>query len=241
MKIILGWLYSKSMNLYGDRGNIIALSYRCKKRNIDFEIINIEIGEKNDLTEIDMLFFGGGQDKEQILVARDLLLRKKQIECFYNEQKPMLAVCGGYQLLGKYFLTKNYKKIEGLGLLDFYTVGGDKRMIGDIIVESDKLNIFKIVGFENHSGKTYLGSNVLALANVLKGFGNNGEDGKEGVTSNNFIGTYMHGPLLPKNSELTDWFIQKTLEQKYKKTIELDKINDNLEYMARDFIIKNKY
>jgi len=240
MKIILGWLYPKLMNLYGDRGNVIALQYRCKKRHIDFEVKNIEIGQRCDLLEIDILFFGGGQDKEQIIVGEDLIDRKKDIENFYNNQKPMLAICGGYQLLGKYFLTKDNNKIKGIGLLDFYTVGGDKRMIGDIVIKSTKLNMVNIVGFENHSGKTYLGKELESFGEVIKGFGNNGEDEKEGVFSKNFVGIYMHGPILPKNPDLTDWFIQKTLEKKYNKKIILDKINDDLEYTARDFIIKNK-
>lgn len=236
MKIILGWLYPNLMNLYGDRGNIIALEYRCKKRGIDFEVKNIEIGQKIDFTKIDLLFFGGGQDKEQLFVAKDLLERGKHISNFYNDQKPMLAICGGYQLLGKYFLTKDNEKILGLGLLDFYTKGGDTRMIGNIVIESNDLKISKIIGFENHSGKTYLGNGTKSFGSVIKGYGNNGEDKKEGVISNNFIGTYMHGPLLPKNPQLTDWFIKTSLENKYKKQINLTIINDNFEQKARNYM-----
>jgi CobQ-like glutamine amidotransferase family enzyme len=148
----------------------------------------------------------------------------------------MLAICGGYQLLGKYFLTKDDKKILGLGLLNFYTKGGDTRMIGNIVIESHDLKLSKIIGFENHSGKTYLRDGIKSFGNVIKGYGNNGEDMKEGVMSNNFIGTYMHGPLLPKNSDLTDWFIKTSLEQKYKKHIKLNKIDDIFEQNARNYM-----
>ena len=278
MKLIIGWLYSKSMNLYGDRGNIIAFCYRCKKRGIDIEVKNIEVGDRFNADEIDLAFFGGGQDKEQILVAEDLNNKAKEIKKFYETGKPMLAICGGYQLLGKYFKTNEGKKIDGIGIFDVYTIGGDKRMIGNVVIDAPVIG-GKIVGFENHSGKTYFDmknqqgiasslsaalarptpavsdnslkngrgtgpsrninpNTQIALGKVIKGYGNNGEDKTEGMISNNFIGTYLHGPILPKNPKLADWFLEKALEIKYNKPVKLDKLNDELEDKAREIILK---
>lgn len=231
MNLTIGWLYPKTMNLYGDRGNIIALVYRAKKRNIEVKIKEFEIDEKFDINDIDLLFFGGGQDKEQFAVARDLEKKKQEIKKFYNQNKPMLAICGGYQLLGKYFKTKDGKIIKGTDILNLYTVGSDKRMIGNVEI---KTNFLKntLTGFENHSGQTFLGNKEDNLGKVVKGFGNNGEDGLEGIKSNNFIGTYFHGPILPKNPELADWLLEKALKIKYNKQIKLNKLDDALENKA---------
>lgn len=228
----LAWLYPKEMNLYGDRGNIIALSYRCAKRDIKLTIKKIGIADKMDLGQIDLIFFGGGQDKQQMAVALDLQTKKKAMVDFYNANKPLLAICGGYQLLGEYFMTNDKKKIPGLGILKLITIGSNKRMIGNVTIQSEKLKT-KIIGFENHSGKTCLEDEGQSLGNVLRGYGNNGDDQTEGIISNNFIGTYLHGPLLPRNPKMADWLIQKALEVKYGKTIMLEKINDDLENKAR--------
>ncbi len=231
MKLTIGWLYSKTMNLYGDRGNIIALVYRAKKRNIAVEVKEFEVDQKLDLSNIDLLFFGGGQDKEQFVVASDLQTKKTQIQKFYDQNKPMLAICGGYQLLGKYFKTKEGKIIKGIDILNLYTVGSDKRMIGNVEIKTNFL-VNNLTGFENHSGKTFLTNLKETLGKVVRGFGNNGSDGLEGIKSNNFIGTYLHGPILPKNPELADWLIEKALEIKYNKPIKLIKLDDALENKA---------
>jgi len=238
MKLTLGWFYPKLMNLYGDRGNIIALAYRCRKRNIELEIENINIGNKIDLNKFDLLFFGGGQDKEQIMVAEDLKKYQNDLRNFYNQNRPMLAICGGYQLMGAYFLTSEGRKIHGLGILDFFTRACEKRMIGNIAIKCSFLDNDILVGFENHSGKTFLTNNQESLGQVIKGFGNNGVDKNEGIKSKNFIGTYLHGPILPKNPELADWFIQTALEIKYNKKIKLEAIDDNLEQKAKNYIYK---
>lgn len=235
MKLVLGWFYPNLMSIYGDRGNIIALEYRCKQRGIEFEVVPIEIDKKEDLSRFDILFFGGGQDKEQSIISEDFIGYKKDMQGFHKSNKPMLAICGGYQLLGNYFITKDEKKIPGLGLLDFYTKASDTRMIGNVIIKTNFLSD-KIVGFENHSGKTYLGKEK-AFADVTLGNGNNGEDKTEGVVSNGIIGTYLHGPILPKNPEFGDWLIKKALDIKYKDNIQVSSINDELEARARDSII----
>jgi len=236
MKITLAWLYPKNMNLYGDRGNIIALCYRAKQRNIEIEIKNINIAGKFIPDEIDLAFFGGGQDKEQLMVAKDFLDKKQEIIKFYQAEKPMLAVCGGYQLLGDYFLTNDKKKINGLGIFRMITVGSKERMIGNISIKSRLLGNDKIVGFENHSGKTMLEDKEESLGQVIKGYGNNGDDKTEGIKSNNFIGTYLHGPLLPRNPKLADWLIAKALEIKYNKAIKLAEIDDDWENKARESV-----
>ncbi len=233
--LTIAWLYPKEMNLYGDRGNIIALSYRCKKRGIKLDVQKIGIGDSFNSNKIDLVFFGGGQDKQQIAVAKDLQTKKQQIINFYNSNKPLLAICGGYQLLGDCFITNDKKKILGLKIFNLMTIGSEKRMIGNVVINSEKLKM-QIIGFENHSGKTCLEDKKLSLGTVLTGFGNNGEDKTEGIIANNFIGTYMHGPLLPRNPKLADWFIQKALEIKYGEKINLANIDDDFENKARKYI-----
>lgn len=237
-EIIIGWLYPTLMNLYGDRGNIIALEYRCKKRNIKVKVIKIGIGDNIDWTKIDLIFFGGGQDRQQLLVAEDLVKKKPALVKYYKNNKPLLAVCGGYQLLGKYFKTNHGKKINGLGILNLYTIAGKKRMIGDVIMQVDFLGNKEIVGFENHSGNTFLDDRGKCFGSVFQGYGNNDIDKTEGIKQRNFIGTYLHGPILPKNPELTDWLIEKALEIKYNKKFRLAKISDEFEQKAKQLILR---
>ena len=239
MKLVLGWLYPKTMNLYGDRGNIIALGYRAEKRGININVQNIEIGDKFDFKKIDIAFFGGGQDKEQMIVARDLKNKASDIKKFYEMKKPMLAICGGYQLLGNFFQTREGKKIHGIGIFDVNTFGSKQRMIGNVVIGSRFFSDRKLIGFENHSGRTFLANKNQALGKIIKGKGNNGVDGTEGIVSNNFIGTYLHGPFLPKNPEVCDWLLEKALEIKYNKPVRLKKLDNNLENKARDYIFKN--
>lgn len=233
-------LYPVTMSTYGDKGNILALKKRALWRGIDVNIMSSEIGES--MPEADIYFFGGGQDQEQFKVAKDLeefktnLLRKE-----VEKGKPMLLICGGYQLMGKYYLTSDSIRINGAGILDVYTVAGSKRMIGNTVLSLNE-NIFKeqitIAGFENHSGRTYLGKDIPCLGRVIRGGGNNGEDGTEGAVYKNVLGCYEHGPLLPKNPYLADFIIKKALEVKYQKEISLKKIDDDLEEKAREYILK---
>jgi len=238
------------MNIYGDTGNIIALKKRAEWRGIDVEIKNISIGSKLKKGSVDIFFFGGGQDQAQKLVSRDILNKKNKIIKQEVERGiPLLAICGGYQLLGEYykpfalqnnsFASKNKplndSELPGVGLFPAYTIAGESRMIGNIIIES---MFGKLVGFENHSGKTYLKKEALPLGMVVKGFGNNGEDQSEGCVYKNAIGCYMHGSLLPKNPKLADWFIKKALEVKYKKEINLKPLDNTLEIQAQSSVIK---
>lgn len=228
MKLIIGYLYPDLMNIYGDTGNIIALKKRAEWRGIKVEIKNISLKEKAKKGECDIYFFGGGQDQAQELVAKDLIKKGHIIKQEIERGVPLLAICGGYQLLGDYYKPHKGPKLQGVGLFPAYTVAGDKRMIGNIVIES---MFGKLVGFENHSGKTFLKKNALALGMVLSGFGNNGEDKTEGCVYKNAIGCYMHGSLLPKNPKLADWLLEKALKTKLKP------LNDSLELHAHQSAI----
>jgi len=244
MKLTIGWLYPDLMNTYGDRGNIIALTYRARKRNINVMIKRISLNNSpKEIDDCDLLFMGGAQDKQQEIVNNDLLKNKgKFLKEKIDDGAPGLYVCGAYQFLGKYYLTADSLKIIGLGIFDLYTKNPGlnyKRCIGDIIVKSDFLGGSFLVGFENHGGRTYLGKNILPFGKVLKGYGNNGEDKTEGAIYKNSIGTYLHGPILPKNPELTDWLIKKALEKKYQKKIVLKKIDNEIEKLAKNRFVGN--
>lgn len=240
MKLVIGYLYPDLMNIYGDTGNIIALKKRCQWRGIEVEVKKISIGDQCYTSDVehkpDIYFFGGGQDQQQELVARDLAksAKGKVIKSEVERGVPLLAICGGYQLLGDYYKPHQGPTLKGVGLFPLFTVAGNKRMIGNMVIESDFGNL---VGFENHSGQTYLKEGAQALGKVKSGFGNNGEDKTEGCIYKNAIGCYMHGSLLPKNPELADWLIQKALEVKYGK-IKLPKLNDQLETQAHQSAIQ---
>ena len=244
MKIVIGWLYPELMSTYGDRGNIIALVYRGWKRKITVEIKKITIGDSPSLLEkVDFLFMGGAQDKQQEIVNADLQKSKgKVLEKLIISGIPSLFICGAYQFLGKYYLAADGVKIPSLGIFDLYTVNpglNKKRLIGDIIIKPKILALKNqlIVGFENHGGRTYLADKQIAFAEVYKGFGNNGEDKTEGIFYKNAIGTYLHGPILPKNPHLTDFFLKITLERKYQREIIFENLDDSLEEKARERVI----
>ncbi len=236
MKITIFYLYPDLMNLYGDIGNIISLKRRMEWRNIDCEIKEVVIGQKPDFTKADILFLGGGQDRGQKTIEKELLFHKEVIKDLIEKGLPCLLICGGYQLFGKYFKTKEGLVINGIEALDLWTIAGEKRMIGNIIVESSEFG--KIVGFENHSGKTYLGKNIASLGKVIKGYGNNGKDKLEGIFFKNVIGTYLHGPFLPKNFKIADWLIKKAVEYRYKEEIELISLDNNFEEKALKEAVK---
>lgn len=240
MDLVIGHLYGDLMNTYGDNGNILVLQKRCEWRGISVKIINISIGYEIKSKEIDLFFFGGGQDQAQSEVAKDLVstLKGEGLKKELNRGVPLLSICGGYQLLGEYYQPHQGEKLTGLDFLPVYTVASPDRMIGNIVVscqssektiQSDDL----LIGFENHSGKTYLKKGGIPFGNVIKGFGNNGQDQTEGCIYKNSIGCYMHGSLLPKNPQLTDWLIEKALEVKYGKQIKLEPLEDSFEAKAR--------
>jgi CobQ-like glutamine amidotransferase family enzyme len=236
-------LYPDLLNTYGDRGNILALQKRAQWRGINTTIQNITIDDDFDASAFDIIFLGGGQDYEQEIIQKDLLEQKAtEIKNAVSNMKVFLCICGGYQLMGKYYKTWDGKEMEFLGALDLWTVGGKERMIGNIVFESDIINEngnpLKIVGFENHSGRTYLGDNIRPLGKVLFGNGNNGTDGYEGAVYNNVYCSYSHGSLLPKNPILTDHLLSLALKQKYDDFDALGTLNDTFENEARTTVIQ---
>ena len=236
-------LYPDLLNLYGDRGNIIALSKRAQWRGIDVTITNLTLGDNFNSENFDIIFLGGGQDYEQEILQNDVLKDKgNEIKNAIENDKVFLCICGGYQLLGNYYKTWDGKEIEFLGALNLWTIGGKERMIGNMVFECEFLKSEacdgKVVGFENHSGRTYLGAEVKPLGKVLKGYGNNGEDGFEGAVYKNTFCSYSHGSLLPKNPILTDYIIETALKQKYKDFMALQPIDNEFEDLARNSMIR---
>ena len=229
-------LYPDMLNLYGDRGNIIVLTGRMRARGIDVQTEQITMGKAFNADDYDIFFIGGGQDFEQDVLLDDLTKGKDvQINKAIHSGRVMLAICGGYQMLGKYYKTYDGKILQYMGALDFYTEGREERMIGNYAYKTKEG--IEVVGFENHSGRTYLGKNTEPLVRVIKGYGNNGEDGTEGVRFLNTFGTYSHGPVLPKNPQLADLLISKALENKYGKS-DLKPLDDKLEALAQKQVMK---
>ena len=249
----IGWLYPELMSTYGDRGNIICLQKRCEWRGIDVKILRLDFGFRiSDLEACDMLFMGGAQDTQQKIVSGDFSKEKvKALKTMVEDNTPGLYVCGAYQFLGKYYKDADGKVIDGLGILDLYTENPGEsfpRLIGNIVIKpmihDSKFMIQVIVGFENHGGRTYLGKNIEPLGKVTIGFGNNGKDKTEGAVYKNSFGTYLHGPILPKNPHFADHLIKLALEKKYlpylprRKAGQLSPLDDSLEWQAHKTIVK---
>lgn len=226
-------LYPELMNIYGDRGNIIAITRRCRWRGYEVKIALLSLDDGLDPEEHDLYFIGGGQDREQILVCEDLSREKGDaLRQAVEDGAALLSICGGYQLLGNHFLTCTGEDLPGIGLFDVKTIGGETRFIGNVAVECALEGADGIlVGFENHSGRTHLGPTCKPLGKVIKGYGNNGEDGWEGCVYRNAVGTYLHGSLLPKNPRLADWLILRALRRRYDLD-ELPALDDSLEEAA---------
>ncbi|MDD2233566.1 MAG: glutamine amidotransferase [Desulfitobacteriaceae bacterium] len=234
MNLNICHLYPDLLDLYGDRGNILALSARSCWRGIETVVQRASLGDKLDFHNIDILFIGGGSNREQNLLVQDLMRRKTDLQAAIEDGLVMLTICEGYQLLGQYYQTAEGKKIPGLGILDLWTIAGPKRMIGNVVVETP---LGTLVGFENHSGKTYLGSGLESLGKVLVGYGNNGQDKTEGVRCKNIFGTYLHGPLLPKNPDFADLLLQLALKRRgYIEQLGL--LDDNIERLAHQAMLK---
>lgn len=237
----IGWLYPELMSTYGDRGNVFVLTRRCEWRGIKVTVFPIDFKTtENEIESCGMIFGGGAQDRQQGILVDDLRQKKGPVlKKMFDHGIPGLFVCGAPQLLGHYYMTGYGKKLKGLGIFDMVSkhFGKNKpRCIGNTI---GKLPDGKtIVGFENHGGRTYLGKGVKPFATVIKGCGNNGEDGTEGAVYKNCIATYSHGPFLPKNPHIADWLIAKTLEIKYKKKILLKPLDDFLEWQAHEAVLR---
>jgi CobQ-like glutamine amidotransferase family enzyme len=212
LKLTIGWLYGAKMNIYGDRGNVVTLRRRAEWRGVPVEVRDIGIGQPIP-GDVDCFFWGGGQDQEQAAVAHGASL---------------LAVCGGYQLLGHEYRPHDAEPLPGIGLFDAVSVAGPERFIGNVVVDS---RWGELVGFENHSGLTTLGPDVEPMGWVRVGRGNNGRDGTEGAIYRNAVGCYLHGALLPKNPALADWLVARALERRY-GTVELPPLDDDIERAA---------
>lgn len=282
MKLKILYLFPHHLNIYGDRGNILTLLYRAKKRGIDTEVVEINSHHDKIPSDINLIFGGGGQDKQQEYVSVELQFFKEELrELIFEKKVPALTICGTYQLFGHYFRTHTGTKIKGISIFDAITVASHQRKIGNVVIKvapplnssfeelrthfggATKNSAEFLVGFENHSGNTFVGwgnyqkelrkinkmsevdraygvqvpsiieQNINVLGDVVRGFGNNGIDGHEGAIVENCIGTYLHGPILPKNPRLADWLITKAL-----KITELLKIDDELEWRTQEKVIK---
>lgn len=234
MRLRLVHLYGDLMNLYGDRGNIIALQRRCAWRDIELEVAEVSIRDHLDPATSDLFFFGGGQDQEQDVVSRDLAQGTGEaIQEAVQDGASLLAVCGGYQLLGHYFRTSEGVDLPGTGLFDCHTEAGRHRNVGNVVAEADVDGGRQtLVGFENHSGRTYLAAGASPLATVRVGNGNNGEDQTEGIRWKHAVGTYLHGPILPKNPWLADWLIRGALRRRLGPDVSLAPLDDRVEQAA---------
>ncbi len=253
MELTIGWLYPTLMSTYGDRGNVICLQRRCQWRKIGVSVIPLDQQtEAAAFYNVDILVGGGAQDRQQEIVMRDLKGAKADaLRDKIESGTPGVFTCGSPQLLGHYYEPALEQRIEGLGLLDFVSKhpGPDtRRCIGNLVFEVTASPLAEdlkamlgrtpvVIGFENHGGRTYLGK-VEPLGKVIKGYGNNGEDGKEGALYRHAIATYSHGPLLPKNPFIADWLIQTALSQKYQTAVALTKLDDSLAFQAREAMFK---
>ncbi len=229
MKLTIAHLYPQEMNIYGDRGNVITLLKRCEWRGIETELKLVGPGDKFDFSSADIVFGGGGQDRGQLLIGEDLLKREKNLKQAADEGVSMLLVCGLYQLFGRGFTTIEGHEIPGINVFAARTVGSEHRMIGNIIVDS---KFGKLVGFENHSGETFLDDGQASIGKVEQGWGNDYESGFEGAITKNAIGTYLHGPILPKNPVLADHLILTALRRRYGDKTQLKELDDSLEHKA---------
>ncbi len=229
MTINILHLYPAEMNLYGDHGNVLALKRRCEWRGHKVKIVQHEPGDEIP-DNIDIIFGGGGQDSGQSKIEADLQKITPRLKQMIEDGAPALVICGIYQLFGEYFETADGQKIKGANILPLKTKAGPRRLIGNIVINTPEFG--EVVGYENHSGLTWLADEVTAFGTVIKGAGNNGEDFTEGMKYHNCIGTYLHGPILPKNPRVADFLIRKALENKTKKFQKLEPLNDRAENKA---------
>ena len=235
MELKICHMYPDVLNLYGDGGNIICMKKRLNWRGIEASVTKLPIGERASLADFDIVFIGGGQDFEQEVLLDDLHRGKdREIISAIDDGVVFLTICGGYQMMGSYYETYDGKRCDFIGAVDLCTVGSKQRMIGNYKFRCvDDTGGSVVVGFENHSGKTYLGADAKPLGQVLAGFGNNGEDGTEGVRHKNLFGCYCHGPMLPKNPAFCDMLLQTALERRY-GAVTLDPLDDRAELAAHD-------
>ena len=233
MKIRIVHLYPDLLNLYGDRGNIQCMVMRCRWRGIEAEVKEYRLQDAVDFSGTDIVLLGGGSDREQQIVCTKLQDIREEFHAYVEDGGTVLAVCGGYQLLGHYYDTPD-GRMKGLSLADLYTEQGEPRLISNVVLRNEEMP-YEIVGFENHGGRTYIGDN-RPFGRVVYGYGNNGEDGREGILYKNVTGTYLHGPLLPKNPHVCDRILQSALDRKYGIT-KLPSLDDTQERKANQYIV----
>jgi lipid II isoglutaminyl synthase (glutamine-hydrolysing) len=235
MRVLCGHLYPDYLNIYADRGNIAVLERRAAWRGIELDVVPVGLDEAIP-PDVDLLYVGGGQDREQALVAGDLAARGRELTELVAAGTGLLAVCGGYQLLGRFYRDRAGAELPGAGVLPLWTEAGDRRMIGDILLECELPGAGRrtLAGFENHGGRTYLEEGAEPLGRVASGFGNNGEDGVEGCRLGSALGTYLHGPLLPRNPWLADWLLGQALAHRLGEAPDLEPLPDELERRAHE-------
>lgn len=239
-RIKIAHLYPEAMDLYGDGGNVIALKRRCEWRGVAVEVVDVRVGQPAELRDVDLLVMGGGQDSAQAHVAEDLACRGPVIRDLIAEGASALAICGGFQLFGLSYTTSAGKAIDGIGVFDARTEANPERLVGNVAVEArlqrwgaaHPYAPLQLVGFENHAGRTYLGDGAAPFASVISGGGNIGDGTSEGAVYRNAIGTYLHGPLLPKNPALADHLIACALAHRSGSPENLSRLDDIIEMRA---------
>jgi CobQ-like glutamine amidotransferase family enzyme len=235
VRIRVGHLYPEYLNIYADRGNIAVLERRASARGHDLAVDTLTVGTPLVPGAHDLLYVGGGQDREQAMIAPDLASRREEVRAAVDEGTALLAVCGGYQLLGRGYRGRDGSWMEGVGLFPHETIADDRRMIGDVLLESvlPEARGRTIAGFENHAGRTLLDPGASPLGRVVAGYGNDGSSGDEGCRLGTAIGTYLHGPLLPRNPWLADLLLSWALAHATGRRPEpLAPLDDGLEHAA---------
>jgi CobQ-like glutamine amidotransferase family enzyme len=236
VKIVVGHLYPDYLNIYADRGNMAVLARRATLRGLELEVRSVSVGDELQPGEHDLLYIGGGQDREQALVAPELASKGRAVREAVAGGAALLAVCGGYQLLGRFYRDRAGAELPGVGLFPHHTVAGERRMIGDVLLECELEpgEPRTLAGFENHAGRTRLDSGAEPLGRVIAGFGNDGESGYEGCRAGRAIGTYLHGPLLPRNPWLADWLLAQAAAHRSGAVPTLAQLPDRLEAEAHE-------
>lgn len=237
MEIKICHIYPDAMNLYGDRGNVLCMKQRLVRRGIQCTVTEMPVGSSEGFSECDLFFIGGGQDFDSSLVNDLMQIKADGIRAAIEDGKTFLCICGGYQMMGSHYETADGEKLEFIGIADFYTKASGGRLAGDYAFTTAAAEgETTVIGFENHLGKTYLGPGTQPLGRVIKGFGNNGEDGTEGLRFKNLFGTYCHGPALPKNPAFCDEILRCAIERKY-GSADLEPLDDGFENTAHDTML----
>jgi CobQ-like glutamine amidotransferase family enzyme len=234
VRLVVGHLYPDYLNIYADRGNIAVLTRRAAWRGLELAVLEIGVGDPTVPDDVDLYYVGGGQDREQALIAPDLAARAPELQEALVAGAALLAVCGGYQLLGRFYRDRAGVELPGAGVLPLHTIAGDRRMIGDVLLECELEPGERrtLAGFENHAGRTILDDGAEPLGRVLAGFGNDGASGYEGCRAGRAIGTYLHGPLLPRNPWLADWLLGQAAARRLGEPPAFEPLPDELETSA---------